>query len=158
MHNLKYYKLWLLKLPLFFSNKNSKMTGRMISIGALKEVVEGRQDEATVVQVLGVRQLPGQEERWRLNISDGINSTSLTILDTALNNLIWEGKLSKHAIIQTSIICQVIAAKRVLILRDVRIIKNGSRVNGTFGNPQNMDYDGIENICASCSRKHTCEN
>ena len=39
------------------------MTGRMISIGALKEIVEGRQDEATVVQVLGVRQLPGQEEQ-----------------------------------------------------------------------------------------------
>ena len=134
------------------------MTGRMISIGALKELVEGRQDEATVVQVLGVRQLPGQEERWSLNISDGINSTSLTILDTAQNNLIWEGKLNEHAIIQTSIICQVIAAKRVLILRDVRIIKNGSRVNGTFGNPQNMDYEEIENICASCSRKHTCSD
>ena len=130
----------------------------MISIGALKEVVEGRQDEATIVQVLDVRQLPGQEERWRLNISDGINSTSLTILDTALNNLIWEGKLNKHAIIQTSIICQVVATKRVLILRDVRIIKNGSRVNGTFGNPQNMDYEEIENVCASCSKSHTCSD
>ena len=126
----------------------------MISIGALKEVVEGRQDEATVVQVLGVRQLPGQEERWRLNISDGRNSTSLTILDTAQNNLLWEGKLTKHAIIQTSITCQVIAAKRVLILRDVKIIKNGSRVNGTFGNPQNMDYEAIENVCEKCAHFH----
>ena len=133
------------------------MTGRMISIGALKELVVGQQDEATVLQVLGVRQLPGQEERWRINLSDGINSTSLSILDTAQNNLIWEGKLNEHAIIRTSISCRVIAAKRVLILRDVRIIKNGARVNATFGNPRNMDYDGIDNICASCSAKHTCE-
>ena len=142
------------KLPLFFSNKNSKMTGRMISIGALKELVEGRQDEATVVQVLGVRQLPGQEERWRLNISDGINSTSLTILDTAQNNLLQEGKLTKNAIIQTSISCQVIAEKRILILRNVRIIMNGSRVHGTFGHPRNMDYDAIENVCDQCALSH----
>ena len=141
-------------VTIIFSNKNSKRTRKMISIGALKEVVEGRQDEATVVQVLGVRQLPGQEERWRLNISDGRNSTSLTILDTAQNNLLWEGKLTKHAIIQTSITCQVIAAKRVLILRDVKIIKNGSRVVGTFGNPQNMDYDPIENVCEKCAHFH----
>ena len=94
-------------VTIIFSNKNSKRTRKMISIGALKEVVEGRQDEATVVQVLGVHQLPGQEERWRLNISDGRNSTSLTILDTAQNNLLWEGKLTKHAIIQTNIKCQV---------------------------------------------------
>ena len=130
----------------------------MLSIGALKEVVEGRQDEATIVQVLGVRQLPGEEEKWRLNISDGRNSTSLTILDTAMNNLLWEGKLTKHAIIQTNIICQVIAAKRVLILRDVKIIKHGCRVNGTFGNPQNMDYEEIENVCARCTQSHKCSD
>ena len=126
----------------------------MLSIGALKEVVEGRQDEATIVQVLGVRQLPGEEEKWRINISDGRNSTSLTILDTAMNHLLWERKLTKHAIIQTSITCQVIAAKRVLILRDVKIIKNGSRVNGTFGHPQNMDYEAIENVCEKCAHSH----
>ena len=43
----------------------------MLSLGALKEVYEGRQDEETIVQVLGVRQLPGDEEKWRINISDG---------------------------------------------------------------------------------------
>ena len=43
----------------------------MISIGALKEVVEGKQAEATIVQVIGVRLLPGKEEKWRLNKSDG---------------------------------------------------------------------------------------
>ena len=126
----------------------------MISIEALKEEVEGKQAEAIIVQVLDIRELPGEEKKWRLNISDGRNSTSLAVLDTAMNNLLWEGKLTKHAIIQTNIICQVIAAKRVLILRDVKIIKNGCRVNGTFGNPQNMDYEAIENVCEKCAHSH----
>ena len=126
----------------------------MISINALKEVVEGRQDEETVVQVLGVHQLPGQEERWRLEISDGRNSTTLSLLDPAQNNLICEGKLTKHAIIETNLTCHVIAAKRAFTLRDVRIIMDGSRVMGTFGTPQNMDYDPIENVCENCAHFH----
>ena len=141
-------------LPLFSVIKNSKRTRKMISIGALKEVVEGRQDEETVVQVLGVHQLPGQEERWRLEISDGRNSTTLTLMDPAQNNLICEGKLTKHTIIETSITCHVIAAKRAFTLRDVRIIMDGSRIMGTFGTPQNMDYDPIQNICKSCAHFH----
>ena len=154
MHHLKILQRIDFNVTIIFSYKKLKRPRKMISIGALKEVVEGRQDEETVVQVLGVHQLPGQEERWRLEISDGRNSTTLTILDTAQNNLICEGKLTKHAIIQTSITCQVIAAKRVLILRDVKIIKNGSRVMGTFGTPQNMDYDPIENVCEKCAHFH----
>ena len=130
----------------------------MLSIGALKEVYEGRQDEETVVQVLGVRQLPGDEERWRIIISDGRNSTSLAVLDTAMNHLLWERELTKHAIIKTKIICQVIGAKRVFILQDVKIINHGRRINGIFGNPQNMDYEEIENVCASCSKSHTCSD
>ena len=49
----------------------------MISIGALKEVVEGKQAEAIIVQVINIRELPGEEKKWRLNISDGRNSTQL---------------------------------------------------------------------------------
>ena len=130
----------------------------MISIGALKEVVEGKQAEAIIVQVIDIREIPGEEKKWRLNISDGRNSTSLTILDTNFNNLVWEGKLTKHAIIQTNIECQVVATKRVLILKDVKIINNGWRINGTFGNPQNMDYEGIQNKCARCTQSHKCSD
>ena len=130
----------------------------MISIEALKEEVEGKQAEAIIVQVLDIRELPGEEKKWRLNISDGRNSTSMTIMDTNFNNLVWEGKLTKHAIIQTNIICQVVATKRVLILKDVKIINHGWRVNGTFGNPQNMDYEEIENVCARCTKSHKCSD
>ena len=125
----------------------------MITKNALKEVVKGRQDEKIVVQVLGVHKLQGQEESWRLEISDGINSTTLSLLDPAQNNLIYEG-LTKNAIIETNLTCHVIAAKRAFTLRDVRIIMDGSRVMGTFGTPQNMDYDPIENVCEKCAHFH----
>ena len=125
----------------------------MITKNALKEVVKGRQDEKTVVQVLGVHKLQGQEESWRLEISDGINSTTLSLLDPAQNNLIYEG-LTKNAIIETNLTCHVIAAKRAFTLRDVRIIMDGSRIMETFGTPRNMDYDPIQNICKSCSQFH----
>ena len=125
----------------------------MITKNALKEVVKGRQDEKTVVQVLGVHKLQGQEESWRLEISDGINSTTLSLLDPAQNNLIYEG-LTKNAIIETNLTCHVIAAKRAFTLRDVRIIMDGSRIMETFGTPRNMDYDPIQNICKSCAHFH----
>ena len=140
-------------LPLFFSYKNSEGQDKMITKNALKEVVKGRQDEKTVVQVLGVHKLQGQEESWRLEISDGINSTTLSLLDPAQNNLIYEG-LTKNAIIETNLTCHVIAAKRAFTLRDVRIIMDGSRIMETFGTPRNMDYDPIQNICKSCSQFH----
>ena len=126
----------------------------MISIGALKKVVEGKQAEAIIVQVLDIRELPGEEKKWRLKISDGRNFTSLTVMDPNNNNLVWEGKLTKHAIIQTNIECQLVATNRVLILKDVKIINNGQRINGTFGNPQNMDY---EEKCERC-KSHKCSN
>ena len=43
----------------------------MISMEALKEEVEGKQAEAIIVQVLDIRELPGEEKKWRLNIPDG---------------------------------------------------------------------------------------
>ena len=128
----------------------------MLSLGALQDVYEGRQEEEMVVQVLGVKQLPGDEEKYRINISDGRNATSLTVLDPAMNHLMWEREITKHAIIQTKVLCQVVGEKRVLILQKVKVINHGWRVNGIFGSPKNIDYQGIENRCARCTELHTC--
>ena len=128
----------------------------MLSLGALQDVYEGRQEDDIVVQVLGVKQLPGDEEKYRINISDGRNATSLTVLDPAMNHLMWEREITKHAIIQTKIICQVVGAKRVLILQKVKVINHGWRVNGIYGSPKNIDYQEIENRCARCTKLHKC--
>ena len=128
----------------------------MLSLGAIKDVYEGRQEDDIVVQVLGVKQLPGVGEGYRVNISDGRNATSLTILDPAMNHLMWERKITKYAIIQTKIFCHIIEEKRVLILQEVKVINHGRRVNGIFGSPINIDYQEIENRCARCTELHKC--
>ena len=130
----------------------------MLSLGALQDVYEGRQEEEIVVQVLGVKQLPGDEEKYRINISDGRNATSLTVMDPAMNHLMWEREITKHAIIKTKIICQVVGAKRVLILQKVKVINHGWRVNGIYGSPKNIDYQEIENVCARCTKLHKCSD
>ena len=130
----------------------------MLSLGALQDVYEGRQEDDIVVQVLGVKQLPGEEEKYRINISDGRNATSLTVLDPAMNHLMWEREIAKYAIIQTKVICQIVEEKRILILQKVKVINHGWRVNGIFGNPQNMDYEEIENVCARCTKSHKCSD
>ena len=52
-----------------FSVKISQNGPEMLSLGALQNVYEGRNEDDMVVQVLGVKQLPGAEEKYRINIS-----------------------------------------------------------------------------------------
>ena len=42
----------------------------MLSLGALQNVNEGRNEDDMVVKELGVKQLPGAEEKYRINISN----------------------------------------------------------------------------------------
>ena len=128
----------------------------MLSLGAIQEVCEGNQEDDLVLQVIGIKKLPGVGEGYRVNISDGRNATSLTILDPAMNHLMWERKITKYAIIQTKIFCHIIEEKRVLILQEVKVINHGRRVNGIFGSPKNIDYQEIENRCARCTELHKC--
>ena len=139
-----------------FSVKLSKNGPEMLSLGALQNVYEGRNEDDMVVQVLGVKQLPGEEEKYRINISDGRNATSLTVLDPAMNHLIWEREIARYAIIQTKVICQRVGEKRVLILQKVKVINHGWRVNGIYGSPKNTDYPEMENRCAMCKELHKC--
>ena len=140
----------------FISVKQSKNEPEMLSLGALQDVYEGRNEDDIVVQVLGVKQLPGEEEKYRINISDGRNSTSLTVLDPAMNHLIWEREIARFAIIQTKVICQRVGEKRVLILQNIKVINQGWRVNGIYGSPKNTDYPEMENSCAMCKELHKC--
>ena len=126
----------------------------MLSLGALKTVYEGRNEDDLVVQVLGFKQLPGEDEKYRLHISDGRYSTSRTVLDPGMNHLIWERKIERFAMIQMKIICQKVEEKLVLILLNIQVINPGWRVNGVYGSPINTDYTEMENICTRCKKMH----
>ena len=127
----------------------------MLSLGAIQEVCEGNQEDDLVLQVIGVKKLPGEGEGYRVNISDGRTATSLALLDPRLNHLMREGKITKHAIIKTRIFCHILEEKRVLVLQEVKIINHGSRVNGIIGSPINIDYQDIAR-CNRCTELHKC--
>ena len=129
----------------------------MLSLGALQTVYEGKNEDDLVVQVLGFKQLPGEEEKYRLHISDGRYSTSLTVLDPEMNHFIWERKIDRFAIIQTKVICQRVEEKMVLILQNIKVINPGWRVNGVFGSPIKTDFPALENICKRCKKMHKTE-
>ena len=130
----------------------------MLSLGALQTVYEGKNEDDLVVQVLGFKQLPGEEEKYRLHISDGRYSTSLTVLDPEMNHFIWERKIERFAMIQTKVICQQVEEKMILILQNIKVINQGWRVNGIYGRPKNTDYPEMENICTMCKELHKSDN
>ena len=129
----------------------------MLSLGALKTVYQGENEEELVLQILGYKPLPGKEEKYRLHISDGRYSTSRTVLDPGMNNLILEQKLEKFTVIRVKLICQKVEGMLVLILLKIKILNPGCRVNGVFGSPINTDFPALENICQMCNKLHKSE-
>ena len=126
----------------------------MLSLGALQTVYQGKNEDDLVLQVLGYKPMAGKEERYRLHISDGRYSTSRTVLDPGMNNLMWEQKLEKFTMIRVKVICQKVEEKLVLILLNIKIINPGCRVNGVFGSPINIDFPAMDNMCIKCKKLH----
>jgi len=129
----------------------------MLSLGALKTAYQGENEEELVLQILGYKALPGNEEKYRLLLSDGRYSTSRTVLHPEMNNLILEQKLEKFSVIKVKLVCQKVEGMMVLILLKIKILNPGSRVNGVFGNPINTDFPALDNICQKCNKLHQSE-
>ena len=129
----------------------------MLSLGALKTAYQGENEEELVLQILGYKALPGNEEKYRLLLSDGRYSTSRTVLHPELNNLILEQKLEKFSVIRVKLVCQKVEVMMVLILLKIKILNPGSRVNGVIGNPINTDFPALDNICQKCNKLHKSE-
>ena len=129
----------------------------MLSLGALKTAYQGENEEELVLQILGYKPLPGNEEKYRLLLSDGRYSTSRTVLNPEMNNLILEQKLEKFSVIRVKLVCQKVEGMMVLILLKIKILNPGSRVNGVFGSPINTDFPALDNICQKCNKLHKSE-
>ena len=129
----------------------------MLSLGALKTAYQGENEEELVLQILGYKPLPGKEEKYRLHLSDGRYSTSRTVLNPEMNNLILEQKLEKFSVIRVKLVCHKIDGMMVLILLKIKILNPGSRVNGVFGCPINTDFPALDNICQKCNKLHKSE-
>ena len=128
----------------------------MLSLGALKQAHQGENEEELVLQILGHKELPGSQQKYRLLLSDGRYSTSRTILHPEMNNLILENKLEKYSVIRVKLVCNKVDGMMVLILLNIKILTPGSRVNGVFGNPIRIECDAefraLENVCQKCNK------
>ena len=111
----------------------------MLSLGAIRRVQLGVEEEDIVLQILGKKEMPGSQPKYRLLLSDGRYSTSSTILHPDMNHLILENKLEKYSVIRVKLVCNRVDTTMVIILLNVKILIPGTRVNGVFGNPSKIE-------------------
>ena len=117
-----------------------------LSYGALEKIHRGVDISNPLLQVLGYKAIPGSDHtRFRLHLSDGLFSTSTTILATNLNHLLSDQRLDQFSIVQvTKLVCNKVPTqpnKLVIILLEVVVITPGAQVGGKIGNPVKMEFD-----------------
>uniref|UniRef100_A0A182QCD7 Replication protein A subunit n=1 Tax=Anopheles farauti TaxID=69004 RepID=A0A182QCD7_9DIPT len=135
------------------------MSSHGLTVGFLAEIMQGNELENPVVQILGSKRIAGsgeQSERFRLLISDSKSLYSFAMLGTQLNDLHRQGKLPDYTIIRidrytTSVVNRnEKGEKRVLIIVDLTVLKEGSLVGEKIGNPQPMtDTPSQTNVASS---------
>ena len=131
----------------------------MLSIGAIKRIHQGIEEDDPVLQVLGQKEIPGSNPpRYRLLISDGHFSTSSTIMAT---DMIKENLMEKYSIIRVEkMVCNRVndpTNKLVIILLEIKVLIPGAKVNGRFGNPRQLEcndefYPETGNACQHCNQ------
>jgi Replication factor-A protein 1, N-terminal domain len=69
--------------------------------GSLARMLDGAEEKPTV-QILGVRKMnqKGPQERYRMIISDGLNSINFAMLGTQLNPRVESGDFSEFTIVK----------------------------------------------------------
>ena len=131
-------------------------TARMLSLGAIRRIHQGEEEDDLILQLLGQKEMPGSTPRYRLLLSDGRFTTSSTILHTDMNYLIQEKLMEKYSVIKVKMVCNRVDTKLVIILLDVKVLIPGTRVNGVFGNPRNIEcndeFPETRNACKNCAK------
>lgn len=121
-----------------------------LSQGTLSTIMTGGQVDTPIMQILGSKKISGagDNERYRLLVSDGVHVNSFAMLATQLNEKIRNGDLSDNTIVRIKrYITSVVpnsgkGEKRVMIILDVEVVAPGSKVGGRIGNPQSWSVDG----------------
>ena len=133
----------------------------MLSLGAIRRVHLGVEEDDIILQILGQKEMPGSHPKYRLLLSDGRYSTSSTILHPDMNYLILENKLEKYSVIRVKLVCNRVDTKMVIILLNVKILIPGTRVNGVFGNPSKIECDdgfpATGNACKNCTKNNNSD-
>ncbi|XP_030041574.1 replication protein A 70 kDa DNA-binding subunit isoform X2 [Microcaecilia unicolor] len=92
-----------------------------------------------VLQVINIRAIStgNGPPRYRLLMSDGLNTLSSFMLATQLNSVVEEERLKTNCICQLnrSIVNTLKDGRRVIIVMDLEVLKSAEMVGGKIGNP-----------------------
>ncbi|XP_053130539.1 replication protein A 70 kDa DNA-binding subunit [Hemicordylus capensis] len=110
-----------------------------LSEGAIASMIQGEDVRAPVLQLLNIRPITtgNSVPRYRMLLSDGLNTLSSFMLATQLNSLVDDKHLSENAVCQINkfIVNTLKDGRRVVILMDLDVVKTADGLTGKIGNP-----------------------
>ncbi|KAF1442537.1 Replication protein A 70 kDa DNA-binding subunit, partial [Spheniscus demersus] len=105
----------------------------------LQAIMRGEDISKPVLQVINTRAIAtgNGPPRYRVLMSDGVNTLSSFMLATQLNSLVEEEHMSAQCICQVNrfIVNTLKDGRRVVILMDLDVLKTADKVGGNIGNP-----------------------
>ncbi|KAM4046800.1 replication protein A 70 kDa DNA-binding subunit [Anomaloglossus baeobatrachus] len=111
-----------------------------LSEGAIAAILQGDTSSKPVLQVINTRPISTANgpPRYRLLMSDGLNTLSSFMLATQLNSLVDDNLLAANCICQVSryIVNNLKDGRRVIIIMEMNVLKPADSVHGKIGNPQ----------------------
>ncbi|KAK1157530.1 replication protein A 70 kDa DNA-binding subunit-like [Acipenser oxyrinchus oxyrinchus] len=107
--------------------------------GAIRTIAKGDQIQNAALQVINIRRIEGAAglHRFRLLMSDGVNTLSSFMLATQLNVLVEQKEIAANCIcrIKKYIVNTLKDGRRVVIIIDLEVLKSASDVEKTIGEP-----------------------
>nr|AAH70559.1 LOC397937 protein [Xenopus laevis] len=111
-----------------------------LSEGAISAMLGGDSSCKPTLQVINIRPIitGNGPPRYRLLMSDGLNTLSSFMLATQLNSLVDNNLLATNCICQVSrfIVNNLKDGRRVIIVMELDVLKSADLVMGKIGNPQ----------------------
>ncbi|NP_001081585.1 replication protein A 70 kDa DNA-binding subunit [Xenopus laevis] len=111
-----------------------------LSEGAISAMLGGDSSCKPTLQVINIRPINtgNGPPRYRLLMSDGLNTLSSFMLATQLNSLVDNNLLATNCICQVSrfIVNNLKDGRRVIIVMELDVLKSADLVMGKIGNPQ----------------------
>ncbi|XP_044142942.1 replication protein A 70 kDa DNA-binding subunit [Bufo gargarizans] len=111
-----------------------------LSEGAIAAILQGDTSCKPILQVINTRPIntANGPPRYRLLMSDGLNTLSSFMLATQLNSLVDENRLAANCICEVSryIVNNLKDGRRVIIIMELDVLKSADSVYGKIGNPQ----------------------
>ncbi|XP_078080799.1 replication protein A 70 kDa DNA-binding subunit [Mustelus asterias] len=108
-----------------------------LSEGAIASIVQGGTPSQPLLQVISIRRITNGPPRYRVLMSDGINTLSSFLLATQLNYMGDEGLIAVNCVCQINrFICNTMKdGRRAVVIVDLKVVKPADQVNGKIGNP-----------------------